>query len=232
MATIDEDDEFYEIPLIDQRTFGAGLKRKRVQFVSSKASSSNSSTSQGNASAAERYLAIVLPKDANSKTTQAAGPQEESSTADKQSPPPPTCDVCKLPIDATCAAVPHEASLAHQVCLEHSYPPSSIDRNRKGLSILQAYGWDPDSRTGLGAAGEGMLYPIKPKQKEDRAGLAARDTSDDEGKKKKNKSVDKVEKKLNPKEIRKREAQDKRRAEKLAEMFYRKDDLEKYLGPG
>ena len=230
MATMEGDEECYEIPLVDQRTFGAGIKRKRIHFVSSKAPSSTSSTSQGDISVAERYLATVLPQHVRSRATEDDALQANQFLTDKQTRQPLTCDVCKLPIDATCAAVPHEASLAHQVCLKHSHPPSSIDRKRKGLSILQAYGWDPDSRAGLGATGEGMLYPLKPKEKRGTAGLAARDPSDDEGKKKK-KVVTKAEK-LNPKEIRKREALEKRRAERLADMFYRKDDLEKYLGPG
>ncbi|KAI9686210.1 MAG: hypothetical protein M1822_003865 [Bathelium mastoideum] len=223
----DSDDEFYEIPLTDQRIFGAGLKRKRVKFVSSDTATSRSSARDGT-SAAERYLATVLPNHANARV---AASEEASLTIGRQPSTLPACDICKLPIDATCAAVPHEASLAHQVCLQHSHPPSSLDRERKGLKFLQAYGWDPDSRIGLGASGaEGMLFPLKPKEKRDTAGLAARDGSDDEGKKKK-KPVPKVEK-LNPKQLRKREMENKRRDQRLADMFYWDQDLEKYLGPG
>ena len=233
-AECDDDDEFYEIPLTDQRVFGAGLKRKRVQFVppscAQDAPSRKNSTSLGGGSAAQRYLAIVLPKNVDTETFASTPTQVQSSSVLDTQQRLPTCDVCKLPIDATCAVIPHEASLAHQVCLQHSHPPSSLDRQSRGLNILQSYGWDPDSRTGLGATGEGIRYPIRASKKRDTAGLAVCDMSDDESKKKK-KAVTKVEK-LNPKEIRKREAESRRRGERLREMFYGNEDLEKYLGPG
>ncbi|KAF2238838.1 hypothetical protein EV356DRAFT_528735 [Viridothelium virens] len=235
MAYVEGDDEFYEIPLTEQKVFGAGIRRKRIRFISPKKDDTprpGSSTTASGASAAERYLAVVFPKNIDPEASTDPPAQEISTTTNRQPPRPPTCDICKLPIDATCAAVPHEASLAHQVCLPHSHPPSSLDRNRIGLQILQAYGWDPDNRNGLGAPGsEGMLYPLKPKEKRDTAGLAARDTSDDEDLKKKKKSADKVER-LNAKQVRKREIQNRRRHERLAEMFYRNDEMEKYLRPG
>ena len=227
MASIEAEEEFYEIPLRDQRIFGAGLKRKRIHFVPS-AKSPKKPTTQDGTSVAERYLATVLPR----KKDTTAIASEGNSSIEAPASNPPACDICKLPIDATCAAVPHEASLAHQVCLEHSHPPSSLDRERKGLTFLQAHGFDPDSRIGLGAPGaEGMLFPLKAKEKKDMAGLAVHDPSDDESKKPKKKPANKVEK-LNPKQLRKREAENKRRDQKLADMFYRNEDLEKYLGPG
>lgn len=37
---------------------------------------------------------------------------------------------------------------------------------------------------------------------------------------------------LNAKEVRKREEEGKKKGERLREMFYRNDDVEKYLGGG
>lgn len=62
MANMDDDE--YEIPLRDQRYFGAGIKRKRIQFVSSTSqeAASTSLPTTPSTSAADRYLSIVLKK--------------------------------------------------------------------------------------------------------------------------------------------------------------------------
>jgi hypothetical protein len=65
----------------------------------------------------------------------------------------------------------HAASLAHQVCLAHSHPPSHLDRTRMGLLHLRARGWDPDARQGLGPEGRGIAYPVKAVAKGDRLGV-------------------------------------------------------------
>ncbi len=154
----DSDDETYTVPLKDQRIFGAGIKRKRVQFVpsSTPAATVVSSASTSTLSLGDAYEAIVLSKSPT-PAADTPSPAEEAEVK--------TCDICKLPIGSNSKTVPHEASIAHQLCLEHSHPPSAIDRTRKGLSYLQAHGWDPDSRVGLGATGEGILAPIKAKEK-------------------------------------------------------------------
>ncbi len=118
------------------------------------------------------YLSKVL-----SKQPQAA---ESWLRKDEDGMVVPLCDICKQPLSenpkeatATQQGKPrHEASLVHQVCLAHSHPPSSVDRSRLGLSVLESHGWDPDSRQGLGAEGQGIQFPVKPKQKGQHAGVS------------------------------------------------------------
>lgn len=211
----DSDDEHYTIPLTEQRVFGAGIKRKRIQFVPSSEPSARNQASKtaDSSSAVNRYLSIVLGKKA----------VEDSIETTIQETTEEICDICKLPLTSNNAVVPHETSVAHQVCLKHSHPPSSLDPRRKGLSILQAHGWDPDSRLGLGAAGEGILYPIKAKEKKDNAGIGIKSSRSVSA------PVEKP-KKLDAKQMRQHEKQDKRKRQRLQEMFYRNDDVERYLG--
>lgn len=169
--------------------------------------------------------------------------------------PPHTdlCEVCKLPVSATdggAKADPdevdttssttartttlHEASIVHQVCLQHSHPPSHLDRTRHGLRYLASYGWDPDSRTGLGAEGRtGILQPIKPKAKTTTSGLGI--SAEDEevaiaAKKNLRKRQQEQRQKLNAKQVRLGQIADKKKGEKLREMFYASDDIQRYLG--
>ena len=225
------DEDTYEIPLQDQRVFGAGIKRQRVKFVPSTESSATVQAS-GNTptrSVGDFYLSLVLKdsKAAAQQTSPAA-----SITADPLSrPTAEVCEICNLPFQThdtpeVSNPRPHEASLAHQICLTHSHPPSHLDRNRKGLAYLTSYGWDPDSRMGLGASGQGIQYPIKTKPKDDKMGIGVLLPKESERKKK-----EKIEK-LDAGKVRKMHEKDKKRAEKLREMFYRNDDVERYLGGG
>lgn len=223
------DEDTYEIPLQDQKVFGAGIKRKRVKFVPS---TEPSATVQASSNASTRsvgdfYLSLVLKdsKDASKQTP----PVVSRSTELPSQPAIETCEICNLPIQTHDTLEgsnlrPHEASLAHQVCLTHSHPPSHLDRNRKGLAYLSSYGWDPDSRLGLGASGQGIQFPIKTKPKDDKMGIGVVLPKVSERRKK-----EKVEK-LDAGKVRKMHEKDKRRAEKLREMFYRNDDVERYLG--
>lgn len=229
----DEDEDYY-LPLQDQRVFGAGIKRKRITFVPASTSESSISTTkqQGQTSAATHYLSIVLPKESHKA--------EELDEKDPEQPSdrtlPKICAVCKQPLssstdDAAVDTHAHASSIAHQVCLQHSHPPSHLDREHVGLRYLEAYGWDPDSRAGLGARQEGIRVPIKPKEKHNTAGL--RETHEDDVRSTKNKiKVEKARKivKLDAKQVRIKEMEAKKRAEKLRRSFYG-PDLEKYLGP-
>ncbi|TKA25190.1 hypothetical protein B0A50_05888 [Salinomyces thailandicus] len=228
----------YEIPLRDQRYFGAGIKRKRIQFVPSATiePTTNSLPTTPRASAADRYLSVVLGKPKHSKLSEerpaSATPQDTtseiqtchfhrdaSSQSDNESST--TCDVCKHPV-AKAQAAHHESTLTHQICLSHSHPPSHIDRTRKGLSVLESQGWDPDSRLGLGAQGsEGRLYPVRAKDNKERAGLGARFE--------KVKPIEKATK-LDAGKVRLREQEGKKKAERLRNAFYRDEKVEKYLG--
>ncbi|KAF2189605.1 hypothetical protein K469DRAFT_723543 [Zopfia rhizophila CBS 207.26] len=210
----DSDDDAYTIPFIDQRVFGAGLKRKRVAFVpASSTSATTVALEQEGLSFAERYLAIVYPNSTTISTSSTLAPEPEIAK--------PVCDICNCPTGNT-TTVPHEASLAHQVCLEHIYPPSGIDRTRKGLAYLEKQGWDVDARKGLGAKGDGLLFPLKPKEKRDTAGLGVQ--------LKKDAVVKKNEAQLDAGKIRKKEVEDKKKAKKLHDLFYRDDKVSKYLG--
>jgi hypothetical protein len=238
-----EDEDTYEIPLQDQRVFGAGIKRKRVQFVPSTSTTSstlesipNPSSTSSAKSIGDLYLRLVLPQeksDAASTPTATASLSSDLPDARQSTQEAQVCEVCKLPINsdsdtATSSSVskvrPHEASLAHQVCLTHSHPPSHLDRNRKGLTYLSSYGWDPDARQGLGANGQGIQFPIKTKPKDDKLGIGVVLPKEGERRKK-----EKPEK-LDAGKVRKLYEKDKKRAEKLREMFYRNDDVERYLG--
>lgn len=161
------------------------------------------------------------------------------------------CEICNLPVTSqptkdsdldktekapsTTKNNPHEASMVHQICLQHSHPPSHLDRTRHGLRYLASYGWDPDSRVGLGAEGRtGILQPIKPKAKTTTSGLGI--TKEDEeaiaARKDLRKQQQEQRQKLNAKQVRLAHLADKKNGEKLRELFYASDDIQRYLGGG
>ncbi|OJD37731.1 g-patch domain-containing protein [Diplodia corticola] len=206
------DDETYTIPIKDQRYFGAGLKRTRVKFVPASSPATPQPAADGPA-VADLYLSIV----GGGKKPE---PRPDRGQDDAQpAPKPERCAVCDLPlVDG------HQSTLAHQVCVQHSHPPSAIERTRKGLSFLQAQGWDPDARKGLGKAGEGILHPIKPKRKDNTVGLGCVVPKNTAPKAK-------VEKQ-NAKEARRIDDDARRRREQLQRLFYSSDDVLRYLGEG
>lgn len=235
------DDDTYEIPLQDQRVFGAGIKRQKVHFVPSSSSLSKPVPSTSSAtSISDRYLSLVLTKEeSKNKCLTTAAAMGTDPADDRAQIESGICEICKLPVSSnddanlteagtisTSKSRPHEASLAHQVCLTHSHPPSHLDRNRKGLAYLSSYGWDPDARLGLGASGQGIQFPIKAKAKDDKLGLGLVLPKESE-RRRKEKPV-----KLDAGKVRKMQEKDKKKAEKLREMFYRNDDLDRYLGGG
>lgn len=246
MTAADDDEDEYEIPLRDQRYFGAGLKRKRVRFVPSterteQIGSVSLPTTPKESSAADRYLAIVLGQS-NTAERASSAPVGEPLTAEpsqakeadklnehtsseaKQSADDSSalyCDLCHRNIAANVSRATHESSIAHQISLQHTYPPSHVDRERKGLAVLQGHGWDPDSRLGLGARGEGILQPIKAVDNPDKAGVGARLAPA----KVKEKPV-----KLDAGKLRRLEQEGKKKAERLRNSFYMSDDVQKYLG--
>lgn len=244
----DSDEEHYTVPLRDQRYFGAGIRRKRVQFVPSAPDTTSASSLEPNAglTASERYLSIVFgkqrppsaPPSSSGHTENSLDSTRKSSTdealdqtAESRPDISNICNICTLPIQSGEHAQRHESSVAHQVCLPHVYPPSALDRTGKGIGILQSYGWDPDQRLGLGAAGEGVLYPVKTNEREKRAGLGLNDDSQERRQKKKRKlEPQKVVKTLDVNAIRKLDASDRKKAERLRQMFYSNDEVDKYLG--
>ncbi|CAM1511762.1 Fc.00g092750.m01.CDS01 [Cosmosporella sp. VM-42] len=213
----DEIDEEEDIPLHHKRPFGTGLKRQRVEFVPAKEPdvSSVTTATKPNTLIGDLYAGIVL-KDASASSESVAKDAPERSVEEESS----ICPVCALPV--TDSSRPHEASLAHQVCLKHSHPPSALDRSRMGLRALQSQGWDPDARHGLGREGEGMRYPIKVIAKEDTLGVGA----------KLPKNLPKKEekpKKLNPKEMRRLAEKERLKGERLRGEIFGSVDVERYL---
>jgi hypothetical protein len=192
-----------------------------------------------------------LPTSSKQSSTNDTEDDEPSYTKIETSTPVNLCELCNLPLSAppsvdspadaeTTATdkkkrgVPHEASIAHQVCLEHSHPPSHLDRTRHGLRYLAAYGWDPDSRVGLGVAGRtGIREPIKQRAKNDTIGLGmAVDHKNNTAtaKQKLRKQQQEQRQKLNAKQVRGAQLADRKKGDQLRELFYRSDDIQRYLG--
>lgn len=229
----DQDD--YYVSLVDQRVFGAGIKRKRINFVpaASETTSIVKAPPAASGSAGDRYLSIVLKKDSN---LQSSADKEEQADPSSEEPNcnPPICPICGQATtgsdaDETC----HESSIAHQICLEHSHVPSHLDRSHVGLKYLRDYGWDPDARTGLGARSEGIRIPIKAKEKNDSAGLGmAYDAEEHANRVKEPKKIKaaKMPTRLNAKQVRRTEDEKSKRAERLRQDMYGQD-LSQYLGP-
>lgn len=245
----DSDEDYYEVPLRDQRYFGAGIKRRRVNFVPATTSLPATPSVQDGpvkSSASQRYLAVVFKKSQSEPPAeehtvvgvatqpehdQIAQTQKEKAKVEDNED---ICNVCKMPVDPSSPRDSHTSSLVHQICLPHAHPPSALDRKRKGISILSSYGWDPDARTGLGAEGEGILHPVKAKEKRDTVGLGHGKDDEDEARMKPKKKVKKREevKKLDAGQIRKMDDLQKKKDKRLREMFYANEDVEKYLGGG
>ena len=240
----DEGDEDYYVPLEDQRVFGAGIKRKRIAFVpqtspSVDITSIGSSTKPSGVSS--RYLSIVLPQDssASPSPTRSEVNQRVSDVASRiDSPsaiedPSALCPICNLPLSTpVTSSTVHESSIPHQASLPHSHPPSHLPRQHVGLKYLSSYGWDPDSRLGLGTTGDGIRVPIKAKEKKDTVGLGVDFSQAEKGTRKLKQWDDEPIKKLNAKQVKKMEEERKRKGEKLRNAFYQSDDVAKYLGEG
>lgn len=232
---MEQEDEDEYIPLQNQSVVGAGLKRKRIQFVPAATTTVSPQPLPPAKNAAQRYLSIVQGNAATQTEKQADGEDTKGSTTGAAAScteelQDDRCEICNLPITSitdisTGEPKPHEASLVHQVCLTHSHPPSHLDRTRTGLKYLSSYGWDPDSRLGLGAKGEGVRVPLKAKVKNDTVGLGVERAI----RKGQAVSEKKVER-LDAKGVRRKEVEAKKRGERLQQMFYGKDDVDKYLG--
>ena len=228
-------DEEYHAPLQDQRVFGGGIKRKRVSFIPATAAARSHPSRSTRTAPADRYLSIVFNREISEQTEDKEEEGSAVASTHNEELAPSTrllCEICKLPLPSTNSNImhprPHEASIAHQVCLVHSHPPSNLDRNRPGLKYLSSYGWDPDHRLGLGATGEGIRIPVKCRVKNDTVGLGV----GLEGLSKiKGARTPKIEK-LDAGRVRKDEERQRKKGERLREIFYRNDDLEKYLGGG
>lgn len=226
-----EDGHF--ISLQDQRVFGAGIKRRRVTFVPAARSSTPTVSDSTSAGIGQRYMSIVLQDglEENNRTSKITSSDSALNTGRQHGIyKARICEICHAEIqDFEASALgdtkSHEASIAHQYCLSHSHPPSHFDRNRKGLKYLSSYGWDPDNRAGLGAAGNGILAPIKVKVKNDTVGLGIERI----GKSEQDRYVANKVQKLDAKRVRQQEQEKRKRGERLQDIFYRDVDIDNYL---
>lgn len=247
------DDEEYTIPLQDKRVFGAGIKRKRVPFVAASdtaASTTNTSAQSSGPSASDFYLNLVLPKDESPSAARlsSAPPQttneplnnisDGASRTANDSQAQLVCETCHLPIGTSSSTTAHQALLAHQLSLPHSHPPSSLSRSHPGLRILRSQGWDPDSRLGLGATGGGIRFPIKAKKKGDKMGVGASIPVPEKGDAEVSRAgleakVKKAKEDMRGKKgkgwLKKQTEEDRRRGDKLKDLFYGSEDMDKYL---
>ncbi|KAK4193853.1 hypothetical protein QBC35DRAFT_480440 [Podospora australis] len=157
-----------------------------------------------------------------------AGGGVNVKTEDNTEESPRLCLECNLPLPSPLTSLSlqtHETSLPHQLSLPHSHPPSHLDRTRMGLTYLTQYGWDPDSRKGLGASQQGLTVPIKPKPKDNRLGIGIEIPKGLPPPKPR-------EKLLDAKKVRKMAADEKRKGERLREELFGDGKIEKYLGKG
>jgi hypothetical protein len=219
------DSEEDDIPLHHKKPFGAGLKRKKIEFIRAQDKDEGITAARDGASKGtaigDLYASVVLGAGRAKSSPAPDGAGAEPEKTDEERADTPVCSVCSLPITASLDE--HNASLAHQVSLAHSHPPSALDRSRMGLRALKAHGWDPDARRGLGREGEGLRFPIKVSQKEDNLGIGAvLETKPPAEEKPKPRS-------LSAKERKALAQQEKTKAERLHREIYGRVDVERYL---
>jgi hypothetical protein len=213
-ALFEDDPDISTIPFVEQRAFGRGLWKNPIKFVCSAPEVQPVTTSTNGKTMAEKYLAIMFPN---------GQPQPEPEAY-------PRCAICGEPVKETDQRT-HYLSPAHQAALPRAPIPSAIDRTRMGLKYMTKHGYDVDARLGLGAAGQGMLFPIMPKEKRDKFGLGI-----DKKEHVKRRALggasrtDVKEGKLDAGKVRKFAQVEKRRHDKLQKLFYGNDEVEKYLG--
>ncbi|KAH8731152.1 hypothetical protein GQ44DRAFT_722794 [Phaeosphaeriaceae sp. PMI808] len=211
-----DDTDISTVPFIQQPAYGRGLWKNPIQFVSATPDAPTKTTTSSalGKTMAEKYLAIMFPN---------GEPQPRPEAY-------PLCGICCQPVKELDPRM-HFLSPAHQAALPRAPTPSAIDRTRMGLKSMTKHGYDVDARVGLGASGQGMLFPIVPKEKKDKLGLGA--DKKDYAKKKAlgdASAVDVKEGKLDAGKVRKLAKIDKRKHEKLQKLFYGNDEVEKYLG--
>jgi len=103
---------------------------------------------------------------------------------------------------------------------------------------LRAQGWDPDARTGLGARGEGIRFPIKVKEKDDKLGVGASVPKPKRGDAEVSRAVQQAREgkkrelergKVGKGWLKRRREEERRRGDRLQNMFYQSEEVAKYL---
>jgi hypothetical protein len=207
------DTDISTAPFVQHPAYGRGLWRNPITFVPATPSSIPVSVPAKPNSLAAAYLAIVFPNGL---------PEQKNDGAY------PICGICTAPIQEPDDRA-HYLSPLHQAALPTAPTPSGIDRTRMGLKYLEKHGFDVDARVGLGACGQGRLFPILPKEKRDKLGLGV-DIKRIEREKKEGLVPKDV--KLDAGKVRRLEKVQKRRHEKLQGMFYGDERVERLLGGG
>lgn len=239
MSIEDENEsEDYFVPLVDQRVFGAGIKRKRVPFVPASTLEANiPNTTTPRPTVGARYLDIVLPPSKRSRSEPplassdvANNPERDSILAGSPPAVPSICPTCHAPLLTTT----HSTSISHQLSQPHVHPPSHLPRAHVGLRYLTRHGWDPDARVGLGKSGQGISHPIKAVEKRDTVGLHEKKKEESNGREKPIKISQEGQgegevKRLNAKEVRRKEAEIRRERERLRQNLFGRVDVEGYL---
>ncbi|KAK4215701.1 hypothetical protein QBC37DRAFT_418774 [Rhypophila decipiens] len=241
---INDDDYDNDIPLQHRRPFGTRLFQTQfIAFVpAAEATYTSEQHSQAkeeekNSSVPEMYLNLVQssnsgstgnkPPTVNNPTTQETGQEAEAEPQIQTT----RCQVCQrsIPVSEQKA---HETSIPHQSRLEHSHPPSALNRNRMGLAYLSGHGWDPDARKGLGASHQGIQYPLKTKAKDDKLGIGIKLPNKNlppMGAKNNERSQGKL---LGAGQVRKLVKEEKRKLEKIRRQLFGNDKQERYLEKG
>ena len=248
-----DDDEYDETPLHRLRPFGAGIKRKRIEFVPQSSATESALTAPATkASLSDLYLSIVLPKKKHAVAVQ----EDVEATKDKSdrrldhaaevniapiqallpteedlAPPSPaaeprlsstTCPDCNQPIDPS-DPTPHSTTLHHQLSLPHSHPPSALNRTSMGYTYLSSYGFDVDARLGLGASGSGRLHPVRASNRADKDKLGIGATKEEKAERIRREGLDAGG-------VRKEEESKKKREQRMRDLVYGSDEVNKYLG--
>ncbi|KAH4209204.1 hypothetical protein HBH64_026130 [Parastagonospora nodorum] len=209
-----DDADVTTIPFAQQPAYGRGLWKNPIHFVSA-APDTPIATAPGKGNTmAEKYMAIMFPN---------GQPQPKADAY-------PACSICGEPVKEKDQRM-HFLSPAHQAALPRAPIPSAIDRTRMGLKYMSKHGYDVDARVGLGASGQGMLFPLVPKEKRDKFGLGIEKKEHEKKRALGGASAaDVKEGRLDAGKVRKLAKVEKRKHDKLQRMFYGNDEVEKYLG--
>ena len=224
MSEADEDDLGHLVE-IDHHTpgFYTGPRPRREPIVFVKGAGIDGTIapvpSPTRRSVAESYRNLVLSNSPNvtagSDTTTVSNLQANQALDIERSASAPPTITRSL----------QSASIASQLNFQYVKPPSNLDRSRKGFRYLEAQGWDPDKRAGLGVNEEGIAFPIKAVEKKDKAGVGVPQRTSSA----RNAEPPKVQK-MNAKQARRFAQEEKRKHERLQRLFYQDDRIEKYLG--
>lgn len=207
-----DDADVSTVSFVEQPAFGRGLWRRPIHFIPATPTSPTqpAPTKVDGSSIAAKYLAIVFPN---------GQPQPKADAF-------PSCGICGAPVKESSDRA-HYLSTTHQAALPRAPIPSGIDRTRMGLKYLEKHGFDVDARIGLGASGQGMLFPIVPKEKRDKLGLGVDKKLVE---REKREALTPKDVKLDAGKVRKLAVAHKKKHEKLHQMFYGDEKVEKYLG--